>query len=289
MKNVFLINAYACRGKTDEIVKLITEKTGGDCEIYLSQKAGDITEKAKTLSGCRVFSLGGDGTFREAVCGLAETDNVVCAVQIGSGNDFVRSLGGASDLETILAEYEAYPVREIDVGTVNGEYFANITTVGYDAEVVQNAEKFKKIPLLRRFSYIMSIFYTLFTYKGLYANAEIDGEKYEGKVLLIACANGQYYGGGVRIAPTAVLDDGFLDVYLVDSVSMFKLFTLLPKLLNGSHINLKYVHRFLAKNIKITSNDKFLLNIDGDLFWRESAEIGIVPNGLKILSTVKKD
>ena len=288
MKNVFLVNSYACRGKIDELVMLINEKTGGDCEIYLSQKEGDITEKAKTLHGCTVFSLGGDGTFREAVNGVADTDNIVCAVQIGSGNDFVRSLGEKRDLETILSGLENYSERKIDVGTVNGEYFANITSVGYDAEVVKNAEKFKKTPLLRRFSYILSVFYTLFTFKGLSVSAEIDGEKFDGKVLLIACANGQYYGGGIRIAPTAVLDDGLLDVYLVDNISMFRLLTFLPRLLNGSHINIKYVHRFLAKKVTITSDEDFILNIDGDLFPRRSAEIGIVPGGLKILSASDK-
>ncbi|MBE6896603.1 MAG: diacylglycerol kinase family lipid kinase [Ruminococcaceae bacterium] len=280
-KKVFLINSFACSDKIDNIKESIKKAMAGEeYEIIESQKPGHISEAVKSYSNSTVFSVGGDGTLLETVNGAAQTDNEIFVVPAGSGNDFCRVLTDERDYQKVLLDIKAYSPKTVDCGKAGNTYFANIASVGYDAEIVKNASKFKDKPLLRKFSYILSIFYTLFTFKPLKLKLTIDGVVYEQKFLLAAFANGQYYGGGIHIAPTAIIDDGYLDVYLADAMNKFQILMILPKLLNGSHVNHPKVKIIKAKKIEVSSESPFLLNLDGDLSDCCGTEISIIENGI---------
>ncbi|MBQ4628347.1 MAG: diacylglycerol kinase family lipid kinase [Clostridia bacterium] len=282
MKKVFLLNAFACADKIDILRESIKNAMDGEeYEIIESQKSGDLTAVAKELKGCTVFSVGGDGTLFEVINGAAESDNEVFVIPAGSGNDFCRLLTKERDYRKVLADCRSYSVRSSDCGKAGDTYFANIASVGYDAEIVKNSVKFKNIPILRKFSYIISIFYTLFAYKCLDLKITIDRVVYDQKFLLAAFANGEYYGGGVHIAPTAKIDDGYLDVYLADKMNFIQILMILPRLLNGSHVNHKKIKVIKAKNVEVTSKTPFLLNLDGELYESNGTSIKIIENGIK--------
>ena len=281
-KKVFLINSYSCRDKMDTVRELIkTVMAGEEYEIFESEYSGHITEYCKNLSNCVLFSVGGDGTLLEVVNGSAGSDNEIFVIPAGSGNDFCRVLTDEKDYKKILRDHDSYAPETVDCGKAGDTFFANIASVGYDAEIVKNSLKFKSKPVLRKISYIASLLYTIFTFKPISPKLEIDGTVYSKPLLLAAFANGEYYGGGIHIAPTARIDDGYLDVYLCDAVSRFTLITLLPKLLNGSHVKDKHIHIIKAKEIRLSSEKPLLLNIDGELEEITKTSVSVVEGGAR--------
>lgn len=286
MKKLFIVNPVTAKNKLEYAIRKIKEQpyfSPESDEIIISEYAGHVTELAKSHSDCEIYSVGGDGTFLEAVNGAAENGAPVCFLPLGSGNDFVRSVSEIMDFDKVVEKLVNPITRVMDLGSIDGGYFANIASVGFDAEIVKNADKFKNIPVLRKISYIVSVFYTLFSYKGDDLCITVDGKEFNGHFLLTAAAIGQYYGGGICIAPKAVVNDGFFDVLIIDSLPRIKVLFLLPKLMNGSHLKLPYVHRMLAKSMTVEKASEFLINIDGDLKTAKKTVMHIVEKGLKII------
>ncbi len=286
MRKIFIINPASAKAKLEYAVENIKKQSyfnEKEDEILFSEYAGNVAEIAAAHPDCEIYSVGGDGTFLESVNGVMDTGCPVCFMPMGSGNDFIRSVSSVNSFDGVVKGLESPKKKVLDLGLIDGGCFANIASVGFDAEIVKNAHKFKDIPLLRKFSYILSIFYTLFSYKGLKLKMTVDGEVIEGDFLLVAVANGQYYGGGIKIAPTAVIDDGLFDVIYAPAMSRLEVLAILPKLLNGSHLKHKKVKRVLAKNVVIESSEEFLRNTDGDLKPAKRTEISIKPSGLTVI------
>lgn len=316
MNEIFILNPIAAKNMLGDITVKIKRKFTASCKLHITRFKGDAENISKTIDSDNIiFSVGGDGTFREIINGLAKRDlkatvlsgspiintdyadkqksdtlhekkPQLCIFPVGSGNDFARSVYGNLNFNKILEDYESLKPTSIDIGSANNEYFANIASIGFDAEIVKNSVKFKKIKLLRKFSYILSIFYTVFSYKGTKLKiVHEDGEINE-KVLLLAVANGQYYGGGVRIAPFAEIDDGYFDICYIPMQHPLRILLCLPSLLNGSHTKLSFVKYFKAKSIFAQSTDEkpFLLNLDGDLFDETVADFKILPSFATILT-----
>ncbi len=253
-------------------------------EICRTGTAGDGEKLAAECSEGELYILGGDGTLREALQGARTSGSSLCLLPAGSGNDFARTLyqalpSGERTWRALLNRNSVWTSRKIDCAEADGQYFLNIASVGFDAEVVQNAEKFKKLPGLRRFSYILSLFYTILFFSGVDLTVKANGRLLQGTALLTAVANGQYYGGGIRIAPEAVVDDGKLEIYFIPKISRLRFLSLLPTLLKGTHTKTRYVTHFPAEEIEIRGKD-LLLNLDGDLFRTDRVHIQILPGSV---------
>jgi len=276
LKKIYIVNPAAGHGKAKRMAEEL-KNSQSDCEseILITSGAGDATEIARRYS-CgdnRVYSVGGDGTINEVINGSIGGESRVCIIPAGSGNDLIRSVDDISG------------DCDIDVGSVNGRYFANIASIGFDADVAHNAKRFKKIPLLGGLSYYISIFYTLIKKKPLKVTIDIEGEPEfcgEKELLLLAVANGKYYGGGIKIAPSARINDGLLDICIIENLSRFKILTLLPKFFAGTHEKLKQVKFVSAKKIKILRDEPGPISIDGEIISVKDMDFDILPGGLKI-------
>lgn len=291
MKRVFILNPKAGFQKTEEQKQFIGRIFGKEAEIRFTEYAGHATQIAKEYDGAVIYAVGGDGTANEVMCGTVGTNNPLCVVPAGSGNDFVRSLYTSIPQKKRTAEFimersKQMVPRAIDGAKVNDTYFMNIASFGFDAEVVRNSERYENIPGLRKLSYILSMFYTIFHYHGTELEVEADGKVFRQKALLCCVANGRYYGGGIQIAPEAVLDDGLLETYLVDAVSPWRFLSIVPKLARGKHTSTKYVHRISAKHIVIRGKD-LTLNVDGELSPADEAEFQVLPGRLLVLAPEK--
>ncbi len=267
---------------------MILEKFGKLAEIRLTERAGHATEIAKEYTDSIIYAVGGDGTANEVMCGTVGSNNTLCILPAGSGNDFARSLyptiaKGKRTAKEILRRLDSFCARKIDCARANNRFFMNIASVGFDAEVVRNSERFQDIPGLRKISYILSMFYTIFHYRGTDLECEIDGVCYKQKSLLLCIANGTYYGGGIKIAPEAELDDGKLDAYLIESVSPWRFLSVMPRLAVGKHTSLRFVKHFRANTVTLRGND-LTLNLDGELTPVKEACFQIIPGGLTILA-----
>ena len=293
MKHVFILNPKAGFRRTEQMTQLIREKFGDSAIVRFTERAGHASEIAKEYDDAVIYAVGGDGTVNEVLCGMAGSDNTLCVLPEGSGNDFVRTLydhvpKSKRNAKYLLSDPETLKPRTIDYGKVNEKAFVNIASVGFDAEVVRNSERFKNNPILRRISYILAIFYTIFHYRGTDLEGEIDGVPFKQKALLLCIANGVYYGGGVPIAPGADLSDGKFDTYLIDDVTPFTFLCILPLLSFGWHTKVKYVHHFRAERVTL-KGENLTLNLDGELSDAKEVTLEMVHHGLNVLAPQGKE
>ncbi len=303
MKHVFIINPTAGKGKALGLVPIIRDYFKGKPDKYvikITEYPGHATEIAREYANsetCRIYSIGGDGTVNEIVNGMAGTKASLGVIPAGSGNDFIRSIHGEYQSSDIVADTIRGQERSIDLARANGKYFINISSIGFDADVVYNAQKFKRLPYIPgSMAYLFSLIYTIFKNKISEVKVTIDDQEISLKILLATVANGRFYGGGMLPAPAAALDDGLLDICLVREVNRLKILTLFPKYMKGEHGEIEYVSFKRAKKIKIESKETIALNIDGEILTGQEIEFEILkgainviyPVGMETVSTTKE-
>ena len=294
MKHIFIINPKAGKEKSLDLIPFIEECFKDKAEEYVirvTEYPGHATELAKqysSMSECRIYSVGGDGTVNEIVNGIAGTEAALGVIPTGSGNDFVRSVHDTFDIKEMLISTINGEEKSIDLARANDKYFINISSIGFDADVVFNADKFKKVRgITGSMAYVISIVYTIFLKKVCNIRIDIDGKKMQRKVILAAVANGKYYGGGIIPTPEAKLDDGLFDICMVSDLSRIKMLGLFPKYMKGQHAQLKQVSFFKGKKIYIESEYDLCLNIDGEILTAKTVNFEILENAIKVIYPIK--
>lgn len=290
MRHVFIINPHAGKGRNVGHVSRMQEicRTKGiEPVIEITKAPGHATEIAKSYSGdenVRIYAVGGDGTLNEVLNGMVGSRSSLVVIPGGSGNDFIKSVCNEAAWEEILEkslEAEAVPV---DIGRFGDNFFINISSAGLDAEIVYNARRFKKYPLIpAKFAYLLSIFFTVFGYKSKNMRIVLDDSEINMKTLLVAVANGRFYGGGMKVAPEADTYDGIFDVCHIEKVGALKIMALFPKLIKGEHKGIKEVHFHRSKKVRIISEDEMSINVDGELYRRKEIEFEVVPKAVNIV------
>jgi YegS/Rv2252/BmrU family lipid kinase len=228
--------------------------------------------------------VGGDGTVNEVVRGLAGGDTTLVVIPSGSGNDFVRSLGIPKDYKEAIELIEKGRVSRIDLGLINGNYFINMAGIGFDAQVAYkvNRKKFLKGSL----AYVAAVVRTLGEFKPLSVRITVDGKIFNENITLIAIANGRYVGGGIKMAPLAILDDGLLDICIVKDVSKYEIIKTFPLLYKGGHINHPKCIFLKGKNIKIEFEGmvkQVFIQADGQEICEMPLEFSIMPKAIPVI------
>ena len=277
MKHIFIVNPISGKGKTLKAVdriKKVCEEENLDYEIYFTEYPKDATKIARKYRFTKniIYSVGGDGTLNEVLNGIVGTKNLLGVIPAGSGNDFYKTLSKID---------EEYPV--IDIGKVNDRYFINIISIGIDAEVANNVSLMKKRKVPTNQIYNASLIYTFFKYKYKDIELSIDEkEQKKGKCTILTIWNGQFYGGGYKIAPSAKLTDGYFDVYYVEKVNKPQLPSLINMLKQGIHEKHNKVHKSQATKIKFKCDKELVCNIDGEIMTAKKFNVKIIPNAITI-------
>ena len=278
MKYIFIVNAFAGRGKSLRVaqnIKKVCLENKIDYEIIYTNKPGEattITKKYKD-SKCVIFSVGGDGTLNEVLNGIVGSDNLLGVIPTGSGNDFYKTLEKIYDLKPC-----------IDIGKINDRYFINLACFGVDAEVAKNTEIMKRKNVPASQIYNASIIYTFFAYKFKEVELIINDIIRKDKFTVVAVCNGQYYGGGYQMAPDASLTDNNFDIYYIDKIKKLEMPNLLMKVKNGVHEQLKIVHKVLSDRIIIQSANDIICNIDGETLINKKFEIQLIKEGVTLFN-----
>lgn len=271
-KILFIVNPVAGGGKTKEVVPIIKSSLGNkdvEYDIVFTTKPKEATDLVKKLLDkgyTKVVAVGGDGTVNETAFGITEKGKGILGIlPSGTGNDLARALNIPLNPKEALKNILNGKIKNIDIGTVNDNLFFNISSIGFDAEVVLITDKIKN-KIKSSISYVIALLITVFKFKCIEVDLEIDDVTVKSHVLLVAVGNGKYYGGGINILPMADMEDGYFHVCVVKKLSKLKLLLLLPTIINGSHIKRKkYVKIFKAKKVKLKSRNNIFLNIDGEL------------------------
>lgn len=277
-RRFLIVNPVSGKGKSITVSKEIEERLKCDninYEMLYTKKSMDATNYVKELTRPNdiIYSIGGDGTLNEIVNGIIGLDRKLCVIPAGSGNDFYKTIANSEQgIKT-------------DVGIVNGRHFINSFSIGIDADICDNTILFRKKYIPSSMIYNLSVLYTLLGYKS--KNIDIGEENKD--CTLISIMNGKYYGGGFKISPDAICNDGLLNVTIVDKKSKAAIIYLLTKLLKATHQDAKGVYTSKVKNLKITSNIDLLACIDGEMIRSNQYEIGIIPNAIELYKDEKID
>ena len=223
--------------------------------------------------------VGGDGLVHLAIQKLASTSVPVLLVPAGTGNDLARALGlDLSQPENSLEFLQGKSPSSIDLGISNGEYFAQILSTGFDSVVNERANRMRWIR--GRLKYNLAILLELPIFRPRRYRFQIDGEIFDIYAMLIAIANGQSYGGGMKVCPDAEIDDGVFDIMILEPVSKFEFLRVFPKVFKGQHITHPKVRMLQGKRIKVEA--KAVAYSDGERMGPLPILAEIVPNGLRV-------
>jgi diacylglycerol kinase (ATP) len=236
----------------------------------------------------RVIAIGGDGTVQEVVNGLIDggAPPSLGIVPLGSGNDLARSLGLPGD------EVEAWRVavgrhsRALDVARArNGDgterWFASAAGIGFDAQVA-TAMVSRGRWQFGRLGYLVTTLAELRRFSNRHIELRVDGRTSTHEVLLVAIANGAFYGGGMRIAPSAAPDDGILDVCVVGDISRLTAIRQLPNLYRGTHVDHPQVSMHVGRSIEVDGERATRIHLDGEPFGSLPLRVAIVPGALEV-------
>jgi len=293
MEHIILVNPIAGKKNGEKygirIQKLLT-KNNITSSIHVSKHAEHLTVLAKEFSlknKCRFYSVGGDGTLNEIMQGIIGTDSEIVVTACGTGNDFVKSISKYKSMRKIISNSINAPSTYIDVMKLNNnKYCINILSAGFDAMVGKNVDKFRWLPAVSgTVKYNLSILYTLFQNRNFKFKVRLNNKIIKQSFTLIAISNGKFYGGGICPSPEAVVNDGLLDVCMIDSTTQLTKLMLLPKYKSSKHMYLKQVKMEKTSKIVIVSNKTFPVNIDGEIFYTNKLRCEVIPNCIKIVNS----
>jgi YegS/Rv2252/BmrU family lipid kinase len=203
-------------------------------------------------------------------------------IPAGRGNDLARVLGIPTDVDAACEVLRVGVTREIDVGVVNGRRFLGIAGCGFDSDANRIANDAR---LVRgRLVYAYAALRALAGWRQATFTLTLDGERSELRGYGVVAANNRAYGGGMFAAPDAQLDDGLLDVVTLKEVSKLRFLTrLLPKVFDGSHVELPEVDVRRAAELRIEADRPFAVYADGDPLAELPATVSLLPRALRVL------
>lgn len=245
------------------------DQLGWHTELMPTTHAGEATKlsrQAAVQGYDLVLACGGDGTFSQVVAGCLDSRVPVGLIPAGTGNDFARMIHLPSEPKTLAKAIVNGSPEPVDLIEVNGGAFwsINVIGVGFDARVAdRNNRRVRWIG--GRTAYMLSVLQELLHYRAIHVNIRIDDAEWEGDALLLVAANSSSYGGGMLIAPDARIDDGLMDVVLVEDISRTEFIRAFPSVLKGTHILHPKVHHWQCSRIFVNSTSPQPALIDGDV------------------------
>jgi YegS/Rv2252/BmrU family lipid kinase len=212
----------------------------------------------------------------------------------GTGGDFRRSLGIENELFIAAEHVRKSKPRKVDVGRVSylthdGEaasrHFLNVTSVGFSSVVAQRANQGSK-RLGGRVSFLSAVVTSLLTYDNAEVTVSVDdGEAHRMTLLLAAVGNGRFFGGGMKICPEAVLDDGYFDFVTVGDLGRFEVLAKIHRIYSGHHLSMKEVRSLRCRRLHLAPADpkgEIPLEIDGETPGRLPARFEILEGALRL-------
>lgn len=291
-KWIFIVNPIAGNSFAGTMVPIIAGKikeNNIDGKIILTEHPGHATEISKQAAdkGIRyIIGVGGDGTFNEIARPLINNKDVVAGIiPAGSGNDYCQIPGFPNRFTE--KDWEIFFRKNIiaqDVGNVNGTIFLNGLGIGFDAEVAaQNYTEDGKVRKGGSDKYVWHIVKTLLFFREKRMVVISDGKKHEADCFMNTVSIGRRFAGSFFLTPTAIANDGLFDVCSIKKLNLFHRFRLLLKVPKGKHIKDKRVDYFQSASIDLEFPQRVPYHVDGEIFYAETFNIRIIPEGLNII------
>ncbi len=294
-----ICNARSGRGRVAKYlpeVRSHLEKRGLEYDIRYTEAPGDAVRIARdALDGGSGFlvAVGGDGTVHEVVNGMIENDKpvnpdaVFGVVAAGTGSDFIKTFGIPAMPGHAVAHLDGDESFPIDIGKITyvedgGEkirYFANIAEAGFGSEVVVRARRLPR--WLGPTVYLVAFWLSLRKHRPARVEIDLVDRTYEGKMNNLVVANGQFFGGGMKIAPKAAPTDGVLDI-LIDHARKKEAFPMMMKIYKGEHLPHPSIEEAKRARLAVEADRPLLIEADGEVLGHTPATFEVLKDLLNL-------
>jgi YegS/Rv2252/BmrU family lipid kinase len=303
MRTFLVVNPRSANGETGrrwpDISSLVL-KTVGDCQSAFTDgpmHAAALTTQALEAGYRCIVSVGGDGTLNEVVNGFFQVKGgppvgaCLAVLPRGTGGDFRRSFGWTADLRAACARICGEATRPLDVGRLSfiatdgqpaQRYFVNVASFGVSGQVDREVNRASK-GLGGKATFFLASVKAMWRYRDQRVRLRVDGGAWtEERVTTVAVANGQYFGGGMRVAPTADTSDGRFEVTVWKGYSLLDFALKSRRIYDGTHVQLPGTRTFSAHLLEADSEEEVLLDVDGEQPGRLPLKAEVLPGALSL-------
>ena len=256
---------------------------GWQVRAWQSRSIEDLEERVGSLhTGDVVAVMGGDGTLGRAAAGAFHSGAVLAPLPGGRGNDFCRVLGVSRDAVTAARQLRTAKVRRIDLGVAGARVFVCVAHAGIDSvanEIANHTPVLSGTPL-----YLYAAVRALASWTPMTFQISSDSGEREQVGWSVMVGKGGQYGGGMRIAPHASVDDGRLAVTYVGDVSRSEFFRVLPRVFNGTHVQHPKVSTESTTAITISADREAQVYADGEFVGLLPMTFQVLPGALQVLT-----
>ncbi|MCD8373461.1 MAG: YegS/Rv2252/BmrU family lipid kinase [Clostridia bacterium] len=279
-----IANTSHIKPKDINTVLSVFEFAGKECALHPTFHKGHAKQLAEELSStdkeCSLVVMGGDGTLHEVLNGIKDFEHCCLGlIPAGTGNDFAAAAKIPNDIKyaaQVIAYKQPRPIDYIQLA--DGLRSINAVGMGIDVDVLKRTYK-KNTG--KKITYLTSLIYCLSHFKSYNYAVEFDGGEEKHYGLIAALGNGKQIGGGIKLFPDAVLDDGYMDLLMVDYLSGFKTVMAFLKLMTGRINKIKEVTAVKVKKARFTVEVPCSIQAEGEIYDRIEIDAHIVEKGLK--------
>jgi YegS/Rv2252/BmrU family lipid kinase len=267
-----------------QLASEVVASLGEDAEVFVTLRRGHARElaAAAVTRGARiVLAWGGDGTVNEVASALMRHGTPLGIVPSGSGNGLARALGIPARPEQAIAEALTARPRQIDAGELGERAFFSVAGIGFDAHVAACFDRDTGHRGLSTYARIVSR--ELLRYRGRAYRVDQNGHRLDVRALLIVLANAGQFGNGARIAPGARVDDGRLDLVVVEERSRLAMLVALPRLFTGGIERVRGVSIRRVEHAVVECDSPMTFHVDGEpLQGGTRLEARVLPAALRV-------
>ena len=283
-----IYNPAAGRGRARRHVRDVEEllrARGARVDCEPSTSPDDLVRIAAESSRAgydRVVVAGGDGTLNLAVREFDLEQGTLALIPAGSGDDFAKVTGVPRDIRGAVANVLDGRVAEYDVAHANGLRYLGVAGLGFDSEVADYANRNAKF-LRGSAVYLYAILRVLPKFTPRPVRIRTDDGTRDEQIMFAAVGNTRQYGGGIRITPDALPDDGLLDLCIVHRTTRAQLLKTLPKAYSGAHVKSPFVEMGRGRAFSFESDQAMAVYADGEPLTRTPVSFGVCPQRLKFV------
>jgi len=296
---MLICNVRSGRGRVAKYlpqVKSHLERRELEYDIRYTERPGDATRIAREAldAGSRfLVAVGGDGTVHEVVNGMIQDDKpvdpkaVFGVVAAGTGSDFIKTFGIPNLPGHAVAHLDGHESFSIDIGKITYgaegreqvRYFANIAEVGLGSEVVDRAARLPR--WLGPTVYLVAFWLSVRKHRPARVEIDLVDRTYEGRMNTLIVANGQFFGGGMKIAPKAAPTDGVLDI-LIEHVRKKETLAMVMKIYKGEHLPHPDIDEAKRARIAVKADRPLLIEADGEILGHTPATFELLKDLLRV-------
>lgn len=284
---LLLVNPSAGGGRALRMLPKVEARLRALGVVFTTELTRDLLHAGELAGGAAragrtVVALSGDGVLGAVAGALREVPEAVLGVLPGGkGNDFARMAGLPLDAVAACEVVAAGAARPVDVGDAGGRTFVGIASLGFDSEANRFADV---VPArLGRGVYVVGALRALIGWHPAGFRVQVDGEHVAFRGWTVAAANSGAYGGGMRLAPDARLDDGRLDVVLWSATGRATLLRMLPKVFRGTHVDEPFVRILRGVEVHVSADRPFTVYADGEPVGELPIVVRAIPGAVRVL------